>query len=214
MDFDICKDGNGYKNIYDNNWMIEHVQKNLGRLKVDVKFTFCLTCTCKIKDKAKFRPDAKKVSKAVEESTRDCLGNFTVIMPNEDTLTRWIKTQFVEMETEKPLRIMDTFRGESPEPMAVCSSIKAALQTTSKIVTDLQTQLDAISEDFNHFTESISETSSAETKSILTRDVKTEIIMAMQDEKEEQERALEQIEDCDEETRSWYVFSICNCTII
>ncbi|KAI7969568.1 hypothetical protein EIK77_000180 [Talaromyces pinophilus] len=202
-DFDVYKDGKGYKSIYDNDWMIEHVQKNLAGLRVDVKFTFCLTCTCKITDKAKFRPDAKKVSVAVVESTKDCLGNFTAILPDETTLNQWIKPQFVEMDTEKSLRKMATFRGESPESMAVVSSIKATLQMMSRSITDLETQLDAISEDFNHSTKSIAETSSAETKSILTRDVKTKIILAMQDEKEEQERALEQIEDCDEETRSW-----------
>ncbi|KAL3712518.1 hypothetical protein TMatcc_001217 [Talaromyces marneffei ATCC 18224] len=86
---DVYKDENDYKSIYDKGWMIKHVQKNLSELRVKVKITFCLDCTCEIKDKAEIKPDVKKISIAVEESTKDCLGNPTIIMPNEATLTQW-----------------------------------------------------------------------------------------------------------------------------
>ncbi|KAI7971167.1 hypothetical protein EIK77_004682 [Talaromyces pinophilus] len=92
--------------------------------------------------------------------------------------------------------------------MAVISSTKTLLQILSWSITDLENKLDAIGEELNPSNKSTAETSSAETKSIPKRDVKIETIMAIQDEKEEQKRALEQIEDCAEETRPWYVFSM------
>ncbi|KAI7975707.1 hypothetical protein EIK77_001181 [Talaromyces pinophilus] len=88
--------------------------------------------------------------------------------------------------------------------MAVFSSTKTILRILSWTITDLENKLDAIGEELDPSNKSTAETSSTVTKSIPIRDVKIETRMAIQDKKEEEEqkRALEQIEDCAEETRS------------
>lgn len=67
---------------------IRDIQKKLSELRVDVKFTFYIIYTYKIKDKVNFKPNIKRVYTAIKKSTKNYLDNFTIIILNKVTLTQ------------------------------------------------------------------------------------------------------------------------------
>lgn len=99
IDFDEAKKVNNYKDIYEAEWMLEHVKEKPDRLRVDVRFVFCPEC--KHDDKPGFVPNVKKLSKVAEMITRDCLGQFRFMLPNQKIISQWRKTEFGKTDLDK-----------------------------------------------------------------------------------------------------------------
>lgn len=97
-EFDGVKDKNKYKDMFNRNWMIDHVKLQPNKIRVSVDYVFCPTCASK--NKAGFKPDVKKVIEASEKATEKCLGTFTFKLPNGTVFNTFSKTEFGKLDPD------------------------------------------------------------------------------------------------------------------
>ena len=107
--FDEITKTKNYDDMFDRSWMTEHVKDDPTKVRTNVSFVFCPTC--KNLDKPGFKHDVKKVSKAAEKTTCECLGTFTFTYTNGKVINSWIKTDFGKVDPDKYMTT-DTEGGE------------------------------------------------------------------------------------------------------
>jgi hypothetical protein len=97
-EFDRVKEKNKYKDMFNRDWMTGHVNPQPNKIKVAVDYVFCPSCTSK--NKAGFKPDVKKVIKASEKATENCLGTFVFKLPNGSVFNTFSKTEFGKLDPD------------------------------------------------------------------------------------------------------------------
>lgn len=98
MLFDQIKDLNGYDDIYASEWMTAHAQDDPNKVRIDVRFKFCPSC--KDENKPEFKPNVRRLARAAEKATEDCLGTFTFTYTNGKVINSWKKTNFGKIDPD------------------------------------------------------------------------------------------------------------------
>lgn len=96
--FNEVRETEGYEDIYEEKWMMTHIDHGSNEVEIIIEYTFCPNCQGENKDG--FKPNVNKICKRTEKVTSDCLGNFKVYSPKGNLLTSWIKTDFVKLDPD------------------------------------------------------------------------------------------------------------------